>query len=518
MRAHRRPIAGLVLGGLLALTLVVSVSATAAARATSQAARAVKISASLTEAPFAPSETDSVRLVYRFSSKSKGFAYRLSLKKRSTWLLLRSVTRTGSFSGTRSMAVAKLFPRKNVALGRYRLELSTGASRTTISFAVVKAVKTSTVPVGAGDAHSCALISGGKVRCWGNNHFGELGNGKTIDSATPIAAQGIANAKAVTTGGFTTCALILGGKVKCWGDNSHGKLGAGPHYPSMSSLPISVSGIAHAVAVSSGADHSCALLAGGTVRCWGRNNSGDIGSSKSYSAIPVTVPGITKAIAISAGYRHSCALLAGGKVACWGNNHFGELGNGKTSNRIKPVTVSGITKAVAVSAGNDHSCAVLSNHTIKCWGRAGSGALGDGSTAHGHSDTGGIDFSPTPVTVKGITSATAVSAGSGFTCARLSSKQIECWGKNSSGQLGNGTTADSSTPVVVSGITAAVAISTSAGGHRQGSRLCARVGQQGQVLGQERHGPARKRRAKLQSGSCRQRDHERRHDRRGRYP
>src|SRR5450756_1887799 len=286
------------------------------------------------------------------------------------------------------MAVAKLFPRKNVALGRYRLELSTGASRTTIYFDVVKAVKTTTVRVSAGDAHSCALISGGKVKCWGDNHLGEFGDRSTTDSTTPVAAKGITNAKVVTTGSFTTCALISGGKIKCWGDNSHGKLGAGPNYPSTSSLPISVSGIAHAVGVSSGADHSCALLAGGTVRCWGRNNSGDIGSGKSYRAVPVTVRGITRAVAISTGYRHSCALLASGKI---------------------------------VYRYNDHSCAVLSNHTVKCWGRADSGALGDGLKAHGHTDKSGIDFSPTPVKAKGITNATAVSAGSGFTCARLSS-------------------------------------------------------------------------------------------------
>lgn len=324
MRAHRRPVASLALGGLLALTLIVGVSAGAAARASTSAARSVKISASLTETPFAPNETGSVRLVYRFSGKSKSFAYRLSLKKKSKWLLLRSVTHKGSFSGSRTMAVAKLFARKKVSLGRYRLELSAGAGHSKIYFDIVKAVKTTTVRVGAGDAHSCALISGGTVKCWGGNHLGEDGNRSTTDSATPVAANGIANAKVVTTGTFTTCALIPLGKIKCWGDNSYGKLGAGPKYPGYSSLPISVSGIVHAVAVSSGAEHSCALLAGGTVRCWGRNNSGDLGSSKSYSPVPITVPGITRAVAISAGYRHSCALLAGGKVVCWGNNHFGE--------------------------------------------------------------------------------------------------------------------------------------------------------------------------------------------------
>ena len=463
MRAHRRPIAGPVLGGLLALALIAGVSAAAAANATSRAARSVSISASLSETPFAPNETDSVHLLARFSAKSSSFSYRLSIKKRSYWQLVRSRTLRGSFKGSRSMPFAKL--KKAVVIGHYRLELNAGGRSTTLYFDVVKALKTATVTLGAADSHSCALVADGRVKCWGGNHYGELGNRSTTDSVTPVTASGISNARALTTGGFMTCALLPGGKVKCWGDNSHGKLGAGPGFPSASSIPIAVNRLAHAVAVSSGADHSCALLAGGTVRCWGRNDSGDIGGSKSFSTVPLNVPGITGATAISAGYRHSCALLANGKVACWGNNHFGQLGNGKTGSSKKPVTVNGLTKAVAVSAGNDQSCAVLSNHTVKCWGRADGGSLGDGASSHDHKDKGGIDFKPTPVTVKSVSNAGSVSVGSGFGCARLSNNQIKCWGENSSGQLGNGSTADSLTPVVVSGISAATAISASSKSH-----------------------------------------------------
>ena len=461
MRANRRTLTGSVLGGMLALALVVGVSAAAAAKATSQATRAVKISASLSEKPFAPGEVKSVRVLYSFSSRSSSFSYRLSQKTGRYWHLLRSATLRGSFRGSRSMPFAKV--KKNVALGHYRLDLSAGASSTTLYFDVVKALKTTTVPIGAADTHSCAVISGDRVKCWGGNHFGELGNRTTTDSIAPVIASGIRSARAVTTGGSTSCALVPGGLVKCWGDNAYGKLGSGQKFPSTSALPITVSGLAYAVAISSGVDHSCALLAGGAVKCWGRNNSGDIGGSKSFSTVPVLISGISAAKAIGAGSRHSCALLANGKVACWGNNHFGQLGNGKTISSRKPVTVSGVKKAIAISAGNDLSCAVLSNHTVKCWGRADGGALGDGLASHGHTDTGGIDFKPTPVTVKGISAADSVSAGSGFSCARLSTKQIKCWGKNSAGQLGNGSTVDSSTPVSVSGISAAAAVGVSAG-------------------------------------------------------
>ncbi len=407
MRAPRRTLTGPVLGGLLALALIVGLSAAAAAKAGPQAARSVRVSASLSESPFATNEADSVRLFYRFSGKSRSFSYHLSLKKRSYWQTLRRVALRGNFKGKRSMTIAKLFKNKRVAVGRYRLDLSADARSSTLYFNVVKPLKTATVPVAAADSHSCAVVKGGKVKCWGDNAYGELGNRSTTDSITPVFATGVSKAKAVATGAFTTCALVSGGKITCWGDNAHGKLGSGHKDPATSSLPISVSGMAHAVAVSSGVDHSCALLAGGAVRCWGRNNSGDLGSSKSFSTVPLNVAGITRAIAISAGFRHNCALLANHKVVCWGNNHFGQLGNGKTRNSKKPVTVKGIKKAIAVSAGNDHSCAVLSNHTVRCWGRADGGTLGDGLESHGHKDKAGIDFRPVAVTVKTISTATS---------------------------------------------------------------------------------------------------------------
>jgi len=418
----------------------------------------------MSESPFAPNQIGSVRVLYRFSGKSSSFGYRLSIKKRASWSLLRSVSRSGSFKGNRSMTMAKVRGKRKIALGHYRLELSAGASRTTLFFDVARALKATTVPVGAADTHSCALISGGKIKCWGGNAYGQLGNRSTTGSVTPVGVYGLKNVKAISTGGFNTCAVVAGGQIKCWGDNAKGKLGAGIKSLSRSLIPISVSGVVNAVAVSTGFDHSCALFAGGAVKCWGRNNSGDIGGSKSYSSVPLHVRGIA-AKAISAGYRHSCAVLSSGKVACWGNNHFGQLGNGKTANSRKPVMVSGLKKAVAVSAGNDTSCAVLSNHTVKCWGRADGGSLGDGASSHDHKDKGGIDFKPTPVTVKSVSNAGSVSVGSGFGCARLSNNQIKCWGENSSGQLGNGSTADSLTPVVVSGISAATAVSASSQSH-----------------------------------------------------
>ena len=221
MRAHRS-ITGLVLGGLLALTLIVGVSAAPAAKASSQAARSVKVSASLSEPSFAPIEVNSVRVLYSFSGKSTSFSYRVSLQKRSGWQTIKSTTLHGRFRGSRSMVAGKLFRKRKAALGHYRLVLSAGASSTTIFFDVVKALATASSPVAAGDGHSCALIAGGKIKCWGDNSKGQLGNRTTTASITPVDVTSIKNVKAISTGGLNTCSLGLGGVVKCWGDNASG--------------------------------------------------------------------------------------------------------------------------------------------------------------------------------------------------------------------------------------------------------------------------------------------------------
>jgi len=199
----------------------------------------------MSESPFAPNQIGSVRVLYRFSSKSSSFGYRLSIKKRASWSLLRSVSRSGSFKGNRSMTMAKVRGKRKIALGHYRLELSAGASRTTLFFDVARALKATTVPVGAADTHSCALISGGKIKCWGGNAYGQLGNRSTTGSVTPVGVYGLKNVKAISTGGFNTCAVVAGGQIKCWGDNAKGKLGAGIKSLSRSLIPISVSGSSH---------------------------------------------------------------------------------------------------------------------------------------------------------------------------------------------------------------------------------------------------------------------------------
>src|SRR5687767_10499435 len=175
--------------------------------------------------------------------------------------------------------------------------------------------------------------------------------------------------------GDHTCLVRADGNVLCWGNNASGQIGDGTS-GNIRNVPTAVPGITSAVAVAAGLNHTCVLLASGSVRCWGSNASGQlgVGSATPSSLVPVTVPNLTSVVSLAAGTSHTCARKSDGSVRCWGLNTFGRLGDGTTTSpRFTPVAVSNLSDAVKIVAGATHTCALRGGGSMSCWGGNGQG-------------------------------------------------------------------------------------------------------------------------------------------------
>jgi alpha-tubulin suppressor-like RCC1 family protein len=356
------------------------------------------------------------------------------------------------------------------------------------------------VQVSAGYDHSCALLKGGTVTCWGSNQYGQLGDGTTTARTGPVVVTGVSNVKELVTGWQSSCALLEDTTVKCWGRNDKGQLGDGTFTDRQT--PASVYKLTGATDIASGWQHRCAPLNTGAVWCWGRNDGRQLGITTRVAPFaepkPVQVPNLSGVNRIALGFQHSCALQPGGSVKCWGLNSAGQLGDGLPINlsalSATPKTVmdgsGALSGATMLESGiGNHSCIVKDDATVKCWGMNMVGELGDGTTTSSSSPRSAATSSPvtsmslgwehscvviasssvecwgwnrygqlgdgsrtnrlSATPVSGLTSPTAVAGGFGHSCAIANVGRVYCWGRNLTGQLGDGTTNESTSPVEV---------------------------------------------------------------------
>lgn len=366
-------------------------------------------------------------------------------------------------------------------------EVDLGVGRTAISIA-------------AGGSHSCAILDNGGVKCWGWNGgqdgpnvagTGQLGTGDTAprgdgplemgDSLPYVPLPSGRTAVALAAGYVHTCAELDDGTVRCWGDNAYGQLGTGTTVSCGNAgtqclgdrlVAVEFGSGRRARTIVAGADHTCAILDNGVVKCWGINELGQLGieSVAPQGDTPATLGDNMKFVslgtmrtarAIAANWRNTCAWLDDGSVKCWGMNDVGQLGIGGTMlHGHAPGTMGDNLPAAyireALSQGNTamHNCQIFDDGSVKCWGQNGTGQLGVGDTNNRGTSPGQMGTAlpkvalPRPA-VSVVTGHSALPSTAGHSCALLDDGAVWCWGASFYGQLCQGNQATSTVPVRV---------------------------------------------------------------------
>lgn len=318
------------------------------------------------------------------------------------------------------------------------------------------------IRIAAGTSHTCAVRIDGTVWCWGDASFGQLGNGQSGAGTFRTKAVQVRRGNGHLTGvehiassGHHTCALRTNGTVWCWGNDLYGQLGDGTTgdgaHLRTSAVRVRRGGgsLDEVMAIATGHFHSCALVRDGSVWCWGDGSLGQLGDGEEganhlrtrASRVRRGTGYLGHVSGIAAGGSHACVRRTDGTAWCWGYGSFGQLGDGTTNIRSKPVQVlrgSGVlTRVAGIAAGGAHTCARRSDGSARCWGSAGSGQVGDGTTGD---PVDHLRLKPVRVIRPSgaFTNVRKVALGNSHTCALRTDKTVWCWGSNFYGQLARG--------------------------------------------------------------------------------
>ncbi len=289
--------------------------------------------------------------------------------------------------------------------------------------------------VSAGTDHTCAITSENKLYCWGKGDEGRLGAGDQSTQYLPTPIDPLTLYSQISAGDRHTCGITTSGELKCWGSQSDGRLG-NDSTTGFRGAPTSIDVGNIYSQVAAGGSHTCALSGTGSLKCWGKNTSGQLGNAQAgetteFSASPVEVSGEGEYIYVAVGGEHSCAITSDNALKCWGNNSRGQVGDGQGADPNTPQHIAAGHLFAGLASGDEHSCAITLTGELFCWGRGEEGQLGAGSGTSGEGP--GNETIPAQIGV-GYSS---VTLGAMHSCG-LSNDGLKCWGGNSSGQLGTG--------------------------------------------------------------------------------
>lgn len=281
--------------------------------------------------------------------------------------------------------------------------------------------------------HTCVRSEQGNVRCFGVNDSGQVDPAMIQPISIATAASWIPSADQIGTGASHSCAAD-GVSLVCWGSNGQSQLtgvDAGPGPVTFGTGPLS--------ALEIGANFGC-LIQSNTLSCWGQNNQGQLATDPGVTpSLPTpTIMPVAEVAAVALGRQHTCALTSGGTIHCWGRNDTGQLGDGTGTQQLAPVVVTLPPEAgipIAIEAGDQHTCVIDDAAALWCWGSNANGQLmlePDGMGFDG--------YTLVPVRTEVGAGVLAVTGGVTHTCVLTDTAEVLCWGTNTSGQIGNGTT------------------------------------------------------------------------------